>query len=87
MNEAETFDEAGWIADWQAAVKDLQTYRMPFGRYHGVLVVDLPEEYLMWFRERGYPKGRLGELMEVVCEIKVSGAEQVLKPFREKKEL
>jgi uncharacterized protein (DUF3820 family) len=72
-------------------LKDLEGYRMPFGRYgpkalppDGVRVVDLPLEYLHWFQERGggFPTGRLGELMEFVYHVKASGAEEVFAPLR-----
>ncbi len=68
--------------EWGGVFQDLSIYRMPFGRYQGVLLVSLPDEYLMWFKERGFPQGRLGELMEVVYEIKMVGAEDVFEPIR-----
>ena len=73
--------------------EDLRTYRMPFGRYgpgrfppKGMRVVELPLEYLMWFEERGggFPGGRLGDLMEFVCQVKACGAEEVFWPLRGK---
>jgi uncharacterized protein (DUF3820 family) len=57
--------------------------RMPFGRYGGKLLVDLPEPYVVWFRNRGYPRGRLGELMATLYEIKANGLESLLAPLRE----
>ncbi|MEM9081142.1 MAG: DUF3820 family protein [Verrucomicrobiota bacterium] len=68
--------------EWRVAFEDLARYRMPFGRYEGRLLVELPEEYLIWFRERGFPTGRLGELMSLVCEVKTTGAEEVFEPIR-----
>ncbi len=56
--------------------------RMPFGRYRGTLLVDLPEPYVVWFRNRGYPRGRLGELMATLYEIKANGLESLLAPLR-----
>lgn len=62
---------------------------MPFGKYGiqayppaGVPIMDLPPEYLAWFQERGFPKGRLGELMAQVCEIKSVGMDAVFDPLR-----
>lgn len=62
---------------------------MPFGMFGpkdyppaGVPIIDLPPEYLGWFKERGFPKGRLGELMEMVFEVKASGADEVFAPIR-----
>jgi uncharacterized protein (DUF3820 family) len=66
--------------------------RMPFGKFgikayppSGVPLMDLPIEYLAWFKERGFPKGRLGELMAHVCEIKEVGMDSVFDPLREAK--
>ena len=57
--------------------------RMPFGRYAGTRLIDLPEPYVVWFRERGYPRGRLGELLATLYEIKANGLERLLAPLRE----
>lgn len=58
---------------------DLLRYRMPFGRYEGSFIDELPYEYLHWFEERGggFPRGRLGELMDFVYQTKSVGAEMV----------
>jgi uncharacterized protein (DUF3820 family) len=57
--------------------------RMPFGRYSGTLLLDLPEPYVVWFRKRGFPRGRLGELLATLYEIKANGLEGMLAPLRE----
>ena len=64
---------------------------MPFGKFgpkdyppRGVPIMDLPPEYLMWFKERGFPKGRLGELIEAVYDIKSVGADEVFNPVRQR---
>ena len=49
---------------------DMVNWRMPFGRFKGRLICDLPIEYLLWMKERGFPEGRLGVLMANVCEMK-----------------
>ena len=63
---------------------------MPFGMFgpkdyppRGVPIIDLPPEYLAWFKERKFPKGRLGELMEMVFEVKLCGADGVFAPIRQ----
>lgn len=56
---------------------------MPFGRYSGTRLIDLPEPYVVWFRERGYPRGRLGTLLATLYEIKANGLERLLAPLRE----
>ncbi|MCF7982307.1 MAG: DUF3820 family protein [Pseudomonadales bacterium] len=55
---------------------------MPFGRYAGKVIIDLPEEYLLWFANKGFPSGNLGELMQIALEIKINGQEAVLDPLR-----
>ncbi len=56
--------------------------RMPFGKYAGRRLVDLPEEYVIWFYRNGFPEGKLGELLQNVYEIKVNGLEYLFKPFK-----
>ncbi len=62
---------------------EIARMRMPFGRYQGTRLIDLPEPYVVWFRERGFPRGRLGELLATVYEIKANGLEQLLASLRE----
>lgn len=61
---------------------DIANMSMPFGKYAGRVLVDLPEEYLLWFANRGFPSGRLGDLLQITLEIKVNGQEAVLDPLR-----
>jgi uncharacterized protein (DUF3820 family) len=75
--------------DFRNLLVEIGGTRMPFGRFgmktyppSGVPIMDLPVEYLVWFKERGFPKGRLGELMAQVCEIKCIGMDSVFDPFR-----
>jgi len=60
---------------------DLANMRMPFGKYAGSLLLRLPERYLLWFQREGFPKGRLGEQMAMMLEIKTNGLEHLLRPF------
>ncbi len=62
---------------------DLARYTMPFGKYQGVPIDELPLEYLLWFAGKGgFPNGRLGELMAIVCTIKSEGDDTILRPLR-----
>lgn len=53
----------------------LSRYKMPFGKYKNMLLVDLPEPYVIWFHQKGFPSGELGEMMATVYEIKLNGLE------------
>ncbi len=75
--------------DFRNLLLEIAKTRMPFGKFGikeyppaGVPIMDLPVEYLAWFHERGYPKGRLGELMAQVFEIKATGMDVVFDPLR-----
>lgn len=58
--------------------------RMPFGKYEGRLLIDIPEEYLLWLAKKGMPAGRLGMLLALCLEIKINGLEAILNPLRKK---
>ncbi|MCB1663506.1 MAG: DUF3820 family protein [Pseudomonadales bacterium] len=60
----------------------LANSQMPFGKYAGKVIIDLPEEYLLWFANKGFPSGNLGTLMQIALEIKINGQEAVLDPLR-----
>lgn len=58
--------------------------QMPYGKYKGRLLVDLPEPYIVWYRNKGFPKGEIGMLLMELFEIKRNGLESLLEPFKEK---
>jgi|TARA_B110000977_G_scaffold201835_1_gene299106 uncharacterized protein (DUF3820 family) len=58
---------------------------MPFGKYSGRVIIDLPEEYLLWFAGKGFPAGKLGLLMGLALEIKTNGMEKIIDPLRKAK--
>ncbi len=60
---------------------DLAQARMPFGKYAGSLLLRLPERYLLWFAREGFPRGKLGEQMAMMLEIKTNGLEHLLRPL------
>lgn len=59
----------------------LANMRMPYGKYKGVLLIKLPEPYLVWYRGKGFPKGQLGRLLELTLEIKINGLEELVYPL------
>lgn len=56
--------------------------KMPFGKYKDRLLCDLPGSYLEWFQRKGFPKGKLGILLETMYEIKINGLEGLLQPLK-----
>ena len=54
---------------------------MPFGKYAGRKLLHLPEPYLVWFNQQGFPAGKLGEQLALIHEIKVNGLESMLSPL------
>jgi uncharacterized protein (DUF3820 family) len=67
--------------DKQALLRLVET-RMPYGKYRGMRLVDLPEPYVVWFSTQGFPEGELGEMLRAIYEIKVNGLESLLRPLR-----
>ena len=70
-------------SDPQNDLITLVTMRMPYGKYKGRLLADLPERYLVWYHAKGFPDGKLGRLLGLIYEIKLNGLEYLLKPLRE----
>jgi uncharacterized protein len=60
----------------------LVTTKMPFGKYKGTLLCDINVSYLEWFKRKGFPKGKLGQQLETLYEIKINGLEDLLKPLK-----
>lgn len=70
------------MLDKQQLVK-LAKVQMPFGKYAGRVLIDLPEEYLLWFaRKEQFPDGELGELMQLCLTLKIEGLDSVVKPLK-----
>jgi uncharacterized protein (DUF3820 family) len=61
---------------------ELADARMPFGKYKGTLLIDLPEPYVVWFRQQGFPHGKLGKQLETVYVIKANGLEHLFDRLR-----
>jgi uncharacterized protein len=59
----------------------LANARMPFGKYAGSLLIDLPEVYVVWFSRKGYPEGEIGGLLASLYAIKENGLEGLLRPL------
>jgi uncharacterized protein (DUF3820 family) len=55
--------------------------KMPFGKYKGWFLYQLPEPYLVWFHQKGFPDGKLGMMLNTMYEIKLNGLEYLLTPL------
>jgi uncharacterized protein (DUF3820 family) len=63
---------------------ELANTRMPFGKYKGRLLIELPEPYLVWFNQKGFPSGKLGTQLAQMYEIKLNGLEKLIWPLVKK---
>jgi len=79
-NDCDVFSE---LQSDPSQLLKLAQYRMPFGKYADRLLIDLPEPYVIWFANKGFPNGELGKMLAIVHEIKVNGLEYLFEPLRE----
>ena len=63
-------------------LEKLVTLEMPFGKYKGCVIADLPGNYLNWFAREGFPKGEMGRLLALMQEIDHNGLKRLLTPLR-----
>lgn len=64
---------------------DIVQTKMPFGKYKNRLICELPEHYLVWFKQQGFPQGKLGMMLQTMYEIKLNGLEYLLEPLKKKR--
>ena len=55
---------------------------MPYGKYKGRALLDLPEPYLVWYHSKGFPQGKLGAQLALIYEVKLNGLEGMLRPLQ-----
>ncbi len=63
---------------------ELVTVKMPFGKYQGYTLCNRPEPYLVWYNQKGFPKGKLGQQLATLYEIKLNGLEYLLEPLKKR---
>jgi hypothetical protein len=68
-----------------AILQELMITKMPFGKYKDRLICDLPEFYIEWFARKGFPKGKIGMLLNTMYEINLNGLKYLLEPLRKNK--
>ena len=66
-------------------LQKLVTIAMPYGKYQGRLLADLPGAYLAWFARKGFPPGELGQLLALMLELDHNGLSSLLEPLRERR--
>ncbi|RXJ50783.1 MULTISPECIES: DUF3820 family protein [Gelidibacter] len=58
--------------------------KMPFGKYEGRFLIDLPEYYVVWYHNKGFPKGQLGLMLATVYELKLNGLENLIRNIKQR---
>ena len=58
--------------------------KMPFGKYEGRFLIDLPEYYVLWYHNKGFPNGLLGDQLKLVYELKLNGLEELIRNIKKK---
>lgn len=66
----------------QNDLEKIATTLMPFGKYQGRPLIDLPEPYVVWFHTNGFPAGELGRLLGLLYEIKLNGLEHLVRELK-----
>ena len=56
--------------------------QMPYGKYKGKYLIDLPEHYIVWYNNKGFPKGQLGDMLRLVYELKLNGLEELVRNIK-----
>jgi len=56
--------------------------KMPFGKYKGRDLINLPEHYIVWYNNKGFPKGQLGEMLQLVYELQLNGLEDLVRNIK-----
>lgn len=67
----------------QNALYKLANTKMPYGKYQGKKLIQLPEPYIAWYQTKGFPKGEMGELLGLLYEVKLNGLENLIYPLME----
>lgn len=66
----------------QKELLELAHAQMPFGKYKNQYLIDLPEFYVVWFKNKGFPSGKLGQQLQLIYELKLNGLEPMLRDLR-----
>ena len=61
---------------------DLAKMKMPFGKYKGRYLIDLPDHYIVWYKNKGFPAGKIGKQLELVYELQLNGLEDIVREVK-----
>lgn len=78
MNDGNNSDSVNPLPN-PGHLEELANYKMPFGKYKDRYLVNLPEAYFVWFKQKGFPQGKLGLFMQEMHEIKINGLEDLVR--------
>ncbi|AJH15120.1 DUF3820 family protein [Myroides odoratimimus] len=70
------------MIDNEKYLVELAHTKMPYGKYEGRYLIDLPEHYIVWYHNKGFPKGKLGEQLGLIYELKLNGLEPLIRNIR-----
>ena len=70
------------MIDQREELIKLANSKMPFGKYKDSFLLDLPEAYLVWFRQKGFPKGKLGDQLALCLELRINGLTEMVRKFK-----
>ncbi len=71
----------------QEYLKKLAHTKMPFGKFKDRYLIDLPEHYIVWYHSKGFPKGKLGDMLRLVYELKLNGLEYLIHKIKKDSEV
>ena len=63
---------------------DLSKMKMPYGKYKGRYLIDLPEHYIVWYKNKGFPPGKFGKQLELVYELQLNGLEDIVREIKKR---
>lgn len=66
----------------QHLLEVLANTKMPYGKYKGKHLIDLPEHYIVWYNNKGFPQGKLGDQLRLVYELQLNGLEDLVRKLR-----
>ena len=70
------------VNNQQHELEKLANTKMPYGKYKGKYLIDLPEHYIVWYNNKGFPAGKLGDMLKLIYEIKLNGLEDLVRKLK-----